>query len=52
MPAQQQVETGVSGAAINLRSVGQQYRKGVGWNVPSRLFDVIDPIEVRVVDTG
>jgi len=42
----------VGGVAINLRAVGKQNRKGVRENVGSRLFDVIDPIVVRVVDTG
>ena len=51
MPAQQQVESGVGGVAINLGSVGQQDGKGVDGNVGGRFFDVIDPIIMRVVDT-
>ena len=42
----------MGGLAINLRGVGQQNRKGVGRNVGRRLFDVIDPIVMRVVDPG
>ena len=52
MPAQQQIEPGVGGVAINLRSVGQQNRKSVGRNGGGRFFDIIDPIVMRVVDTG
>src|SRR5205814_400333 len=52
MPAQQQVESSVGGLAINPRSVRQQNRKAIGWNVLSCLLDVIDPIKVRVIDTG
>jgi hypothetical protein len=52
MPAQQQVESGMASMAINLRGVGEQNGKGVGGNVGGRLFDVIDPIVMRVVDTG
>jgi hypothetical protein len=42
----------VGGVAINLRGVGQQNRKGVGGNVGGCLFDIIDPIIMRIVDTG
>jgi hypothetical protein len=52
MPAQQQVESGVGGVAINLGGVGQQNRKGIGRNAGGCLFDIIDPIIMRVVDTG
>ena len=52
MPAEQQVELDMGGVAINLGGVGQQNRKGIGGNRGGRFFDIIDPIEVRVVDTG
>jgi len=52
MSAQQQVESGVGGLPINLRGMGQQNSKGIGGNVGGRFFYIIDPIVVRIVDTG
>ena len=52
MPTKHQIKSGVGGVAINLRGVGQQNRKGIVGNVGGRFFDVIDPIEMRVVDAG
>ena len=52
MPAQQEIESGVGGVPINLGGVGQQNRKGIGWNIGGCFFDIIDLIVMRVVDTG
>src|SRR6516162_769009 len=42
----------MDGVSINLGGAGQQNRKSVGRNVGGRLFDIIDLIVMRVVDTG
>ena len=52
MPAQQQVKSSMGGVAINLGSVGQQNRKGVGRDGGGCFFDIIDPVIMRIVDTG
>ena len=52
MPAQQEVESSMRGVAIDLRGVGQQNSERIDGNGAGRFFDVIDPIVVRVVDTG
>jgi hypothetical protein len=52
MPAQQKVESGVGGMPINLGGMGQQNRKSVARNGGSCLFNIVDPIVMRVVDTG
>jgi hypothetical protein len=52
MPTQQQVKSSVGGVAINLRRVRKENRKSIVRNFCSRLFDVVHPIVMGVIDTG
>ena len=51
MPAQHQIEIGVGSLAINLGCVRQQHRKCTLRDLQRSLFDVVDPIKVRVINS-
>ena len=52
MAAQKQIKTGMCSLAVNFRCVLQEDRKPIVGNSGCCLFDVIDPIIVRIVDSG
>src|ERR1700687_1945303 len=52
MAAQHQIEIGVGRLAINFRGVRQQNRELTIRYLQRRFFDVVHPIEMRVVDSG
>jgi hypothetical protein len=52
MTTQKQIESGMCSLAINFRCMRQQNRKHIFWDFRRRLFDVVDPIIVGIVDAG
>ena len=52
MATEKQIEAGMCSLAINFRCMRQQDRKSVVRNFGCCLFDVVDPIVVRIVDAG
>lgn len=52
MPGQQQIEPRVGSLPVGLWRVGQQDRELIVGHRGGGLFDVVDPVEVRVVDAG
>jgi hypothetical protein len=52
MAAQKQIEIGICGLAVDFRRMRKEDREPAVWNVGCCLFDVVDPIVVRIVDAG
>jgi hypothetical protein len=52
MATEEQIEAGVRGLTVNFGCMRQQDGKPVAWNFGRRLFDVVDPIIMGIVDTG
>src|SRR5580693_1457764 len=52
VPAEHQVEPSMSGVSINFWGMREQNGKPIVWNVGGRLFDVVDSVIVRVIDSG
>ena len=50
--AQKQIETGMCSLTIDFRCVRQEDREPVFRNFGCRLFDVVDPVIVSIVDAG
>src|SRR5262245_40654576 len=52
MATHKQIEPGMCSLAVDFRCMRQQNRKRDVWNFGRRLFDVVDPIVVRIVNAG
>ena len=52
MAAQEQIEPGMRSLPVNFRRVRQENSESVLWDLLRGLFDVVDPIIMRVVDAG
>src|SRR5262245_26271201 len=52
MATQKQIEASMCSLTVNFRCMRQQNRERAIWNSGRCLFDVVDPIVVRIVNAG